>query len=580
MPVPRSGRLAVLAFVPLTSALLLSAFGPSVSSTADPPAPPKLLVLVVFDQMRGDYPLRWNDLFCPDGFRRLEREGTWFTNCHYPHAITTTGPGHASLLTGCSADRHGIISNDWWDRSAGATVSCVAEERYQPVYSFPPPPEDNKSKSKAKEKSKGSGSPGRLLAPTVGDVVKEVTAGRGKVVGLSFKDRSALLPVGRQPDACYWFDVRSGQFITSTYYRDTPHAWAREFNRSRPTDLWFGRDWTRLRDDVDYVRWAGADDVLGEGLGVAKKQGRAFPHPMAAGLKQPGKDYYDTVEASPYGNQLLLDLALRAIDGEQLGHDDVPDLLNISFSSNDLVGHTYGPDSQEVLDITLRSDLVVRDLLAALDRAVGRGRYLFAVSSDHGVAPNPEQSVREGRDARRVDPKAVREAANQHLSRLLGGQGTNWIVNENYPWTYLNDKLIAARGLRRTDVADALAAWFRTQPYVAAAYTRKDLDGDTGTLDEFGRMMKKSYHPDRSGDVAIVAKPYYLVTTYPTGTGHGTPHAYDRHVPLLFLGPRVPTGRCDEAVTPQSIAAVFSRALGSKPPALAEAPVPRRLSGE
>jgi len=539
-----------------------------------------LLVLVVFDQMRGDYLLRWRDLFCADGFRRLEREGTWFTNCHYAHAITTTGPGHASLLTGCSAERHGIISNEWWDRAAGATVSCAAEERYQPVYSFEPPAEEKKSKGKDKEKSKGSGSPARLLAPTVGDVLKEVTGGRGKVVGLSFKDRSALLPVGRNPDASYWFDLRSGQFITSTYYRDTPHAWARDFNRSHPADQWFGREWTRLRDEADYVRWVGPDDVPGEGLGVAKKQGRVFPHPMSAGLKQPGKDFYDTVEASPFGNQLLLDFALRAIEGEQLGRDDVPDLLNISFSSNDLVGHTYGPDSQEVLDITLRSDLIVRDLLLALDRAVGRGRYLFAVSADHGVAPNPEQSVREGRDARRVDPKAVREAANEHLSRLLGGPGTNWVVNENYPWTFLNDKVIAARGLKRTDVAEALAAWFRTQPYVVAAYTRKDLDGDAGSLDDFGRMMKKSYHPARSGDVAMVAKPYYLVTTYPTGTGHGTPYAYDRHVPLLFLGPGISGGRSDESVTPQSIAAVFSRAIGAKSPALAEAPVPRRLSGE
>lgn len=579
MSIPRSGRLAVLVFVLGTATLLPWPLAPQ-TAAADPPAPPKLLVLVVFDQMRGDYLLRWRDLFCADGFRRLEREGTWFTNCHYAHAITTTGPGHASLLTGCSAERHGIISNEWWDRAAGATVSCAAEERYQPVYSFEPPAEENKSKGKDKEKSKGSGSPARLLAPTVGDVLKEVTGGRGKVVGLSFKDRSALLPVGRNPDASYWFDLRSGQFITSTYYRDTPHAWARDFNRSHPADQWFGREWTRLRDEADYVRWVGPDDVPGEGLGVAKKQGRVFPHPMSAGLKQPGKDFYDTVEASPFGNQLLLDFALRAIEGEQLGRDDVPDLLNISFSSNDLVGHTYGPDSQEVLDITLRSDLIVRDLLLALDRAVGRGRYLFAVSADHGVAPNPEQSVREGRDARRVDPKAVREAANEHLSRLLGGPGTNWVVNENYPWTFLNDKVIAARGLKRIDVAEALAAWFRTQPYVVAAYTRKDLDGDAGSLDDFGRMMKKSYHPARSGDVAMVAKPYYLVTTYPTGTGHGTPYAYDRHVPLLFLGPGISGGRSDESVTPQSIAAVFSRAIGAKSPALAEAPVPRRLSGE
>ena len=158
MPATRFGRPAVLVSVLTVTAFLPRVFVPQFAFAAEAPAPPRLLVLIVFDQMRGDYLLRWHDLFCPDGFRRLEREGTWFTNCHYAYAITTTGPGHASLLTGCSADRHGIISNEWWDRSAGATVSCAAEERYRPVYSFPPP-DDNKAKGK--EKSKGSGSPGR-----------------------------------------------------------------------------------------------------------------------------------------------------------------------------------------------------------------------------------------------------------------------------------------------------------------------------------------------------------------------------------------------------------------------------------
>jgi len=302
---------------------------------------------------------------------------------------------------------------------------------------------------------------------------------------------------------------------------------------------------------------------------------------MSAGLKQPGKLYYDTVESSPFGNQLLLDLALRAIDGERLGRDDTPGLLSISFSSNDIVGHAYGPDSQEILDTTLRSDLIVRDLLAALDRSVGRGRYLLAVTSDHGVAPVPEQSVREGRDARRVDPKAAREAANEFLSRkFAAGVATNWIVNENFPWTYLNEKLIASRGFKAADVAAALAGWFRTQPYVVAAYTRTDLDGDVSSLDEFGRMMKKSYFPERSGDVAIVTKPYYLFTTYATGTHHASPYPYDRHVPLMFIGPGIAHGRSDESVTPQSTAAVFARAIGARPPAFAEAPVPHRLSGE
>jgi hypothetical protein len=560
-----------------TVALLLTdmaAASPPGTRAADRPAAPRLLVLVVFDQMRGDYLLRWHDLFGPDGFRRLEREGTLFTHCYYPYAGTITGPGHASLLTGCSPDRHGVVTNDWLDRAAGGMVYCTGAERYADVYTTPPP--------SGGRKGKGSATPERLLAPTVADALKDATGGRAKVVGLSLKDRSAILPTGQKPNACYWFDAPSGQFITSTYYRDTAHAWVAEYNRSGAADRWFGRAWTRLRDDLDYVRHAGPDDAPGESTGALRRQGKVFPHPMNAGLSKPGREYYETLEASPFGNDLILDVAVRAIEAEQLGRDDVPDLLALSFSSNDIIGHGYGPDSQEVLDVTLRSDHTVRDLLAALDRAVGVGRYALALSADHGVCPLPERAVREGHDARRVEPKVVRGGMLDFLNQAFGTAEVRsaWIEAEAGPWIYLNHKLLAARQLAPADVASALAGWLRSQPYVQAAYTRQELDGDPARLDETGRLMKKSYHPDRCGDLAIVPKPYCLVSNYPSGTNHGTPHEYDRHVPLVLLGPGVPPGRSDEAVTPQAIAAAFAHMLGAPPPARAEAPVPRRLRPE
>lgn len=559
--------------------VILAAGWPVPLSAADV-SPPRLLVLVVFDQLRGDYLLKWHDLFGPDGFRRLEREGTWFTNCYYPYACTMTAPGHASLLTGCSADRHGVILNEWRDRSVGASVYCVTSDRYQNVYSYSPGRVEVKKNDDRKEPL--GATPDRMLAPSFGDVLKDVTGGRGKIVALSLKDRSAVLPGGHRPDACYWLDTKSGQFITSTYYRNSVHGWVTEFNRPRAADRWFHREWTRSRDDVDYVHWAGADDAAGEGTGVVKKQGKVFPHPMNAGLKQPGRDYYETLTTAPFGNDLLLELATRALEAEQLGRGDTPDLLTVSFSANDLIGHAWGPDSQEVLDVTLRSDLIVRDLLATLDRSVGHGRYLLALSADHGICPVVERTIQEGRDARRVEAKAVREMAIEFLNRTFGASaaGSAWIEQEVFPWTWLNYKLLAARGLQPADVADALAAWFRKQPYVLSVYTRRDLEADAASLDEFGRQMKKSYHPQRSGDVAIVTKPYYLFSTYATGTAHGSPHTYDRHVPLLFLGPGIPAGRSDEAVTPQTIAPVFARAIAAKPPAFSEAAVPRRLSAE
>src|SRR5262249_23628174 len=273
---------------------------------------PKLVVLVVFDQMRGDYLERWHDLFVVDGFRRLETEGTWFANCHYPYAVTQTGPGHASLLSGCSPDRHGIVSNSWYDRQQAAAVYCATSSRYERVPPAPRSEPDMAEEKKLGEKKDriefepvptGFGAPVHMLAPTLGDVLKEATHGQGKVFGLSLKDRSTILPAGKKPDGCYWFD--KGQFVTSTYYRDRLHPWVGQLNEERVADQWFGQVWTKLRPDLNYTIYSGPDDVAGEGLGAGSIQGRVFPHPMN-GKKPIGKEYYDALAMSPFGNELLL----------------------------------------------------------------------------------------------------------------------------------------------------------------------------------------------------------------------------------------------------------------------------------
>jgi Type I phosphodiesterase / nucleotide pyrophosphatase len=559
------------------------------SGASDRASKPKLIVLVLFDQLRGDYPLRWHDNFGPDGFRRLERDGTWFTNCHYAYAGTQTGPGHASISTGCSPNRHGIVANDWFERSSGETVHCTTHARYQTVYSVPPPPEVKKPAAPdddhAKEKEKdakpfGAGCPDRLLVATFADALKEATGGRAKVVAASLKDRSAILLGGHKPDACYWFSSRAGAFATSTYYRDRPVAWVTTYNQSKPADRWFGSKWERLRCDLDYGAQAGPDDVAAEGIGVVKLQGRVFPHPMNAGLKEPGREYYDTLYTSPFGNELLLDFALRAIDEEKLGRGDVPDFLGISFPSNDPIGHVYGPDSQEVLDVTLRSDLILRDLMAALDRRVGAGNYVLAVSADHGVCPFPELSAARGLDAQRLDPKALVRDAPKHLNSIFGvtDEKAIWFEKEIFPWFYLNRKMIAARGLSEIAVADALADWLRKQPWALAVYTRQQLSGAPASLDPLGQSLQRSFHPDRSGDVAVVTKPYYLVYSTKTGTGHNSPHTYDTYVPLMVMGPGIPARRSDERVTPQAITAILAQTAGIPPLASADAPVPATLN--
>lgn len=560
--------------VPLLLAAALSA------PAADPPTGPKvkLAVVVFFDQMRGDYLQRWRPLFGEGGFKRLTTDGAWFTDCHYPYATTTTGPGHASALSGTGGAKHGIINNEWYDRTAGDEVYCAASTRYQLV---PPPAAapaavTTKADTPATAKPVTAGNPDKMLSPNVADVFKAVTAGRGRVFGLSLKDRSAIFPSGHKPDGAYWFN---GQWVTSTYYRDSLPAWVQEFNKSGLADSYFGKNWVRLRPDLDYDTWAGPDDGPGEGIG--KKQGKTFPHPTTGGLDRPGKEYYEAVATSPFGNEMLLAFAKTCIQAEQLGQRDTPDLLTISFSSNDLVGHAWGPDSHEVLDVTLRADAVMADLLRFLDARVGAGNYSVVLTADHGVSPTPEAAAAAGKDAKRASPKPMILAAERFLQETFGKPPGNdpadlpdlvrpkrslWIEAVSPPYLYLNHRLLKAKNLDPDAVAAALAKWAVTQPGILKAYTHKELREPTPAGDPIRLAAQKCFYPDRSGDVVVVLKPYWQLDTYTSGTSHGTPHVYDTFVPLVVFGPGVPGGKRVEKVTPLHAAAIVADFLGVPPP--------------
>jgi hypothetical protein len=487
------------------------------------------------------------------------------------------------VAAGCSPHTHGIIGNEWYDRAAGAEVNCVGNDRYDRV---PPlareaanprgdePEEKPAEVVKKKKKYKGV-APDRLLAPTLADALKEATDGRGRVVSLSFKDRGAVLPGGKRPDACYWFDTDDGLFVTSSYYRESPHAWVAEYNEGRPAEAWFGKQWTRLDPHLDYERYSGRDDGPGEGKGSA--QGTTFPHPFDGGPKKLHSVYLEALYNSPFGNDLLLELTRRAIDAEQLGRHYAPDLLCVSFSCNDAIGHTWGPDSQEVLDVTLRTDRLVAELLAALDAKVGKGRYVLALTADHGVCPLPEAARLEGKDAGRVPAALLKARANEFLVTKFGGDSkTRYVEEAIHPWVYLNREVVKEKGLKPADVEAALAAWLGEQKGILAAYTRTQLIDGVAKEDAVGQMLRRSFHPDRAGDVGVVMKPYYIMWGL-TGTTHGSPHPYDTHVPLLVYGPGVKPGVRKGLVRPQAAAPILARALGIQPPASAEAPVPEGL---
>lgn len=554
----RQQRLSILLiFVVLTGGLAWAVSDRPAAS----PGQPKLLVLIVFDQLRGDYLSRWRGLFGPGGFDRLMTEGAWFTDCHYPYALTATGPGHASLATGCPPRVHGIIGNGWYDRTTSSNVYCATVgDRYQRV-----PPRTGASSSGGR----GS-SPERLLVPTIGDLVKQRG---GKVVALSLKDRGAVLLAGRQPDAVYWFEDDEGQFVTSTYYRDAPHAWIREFHQSRPAERWFGHTWRQLREDVNYDNFAGPDQVPGEGTGVG--QGVTFPHPLTAGLTQPGSKYFQALYNSPFANDLLWELAQAALAGENLGRGEKCDLLCLSFSANDPIGHCWGPDSHEVLDVTLRSDRLVKQVLDTLDRWVGPGQYVLVLCSDHGVAPLPEVSQKQGRDAARVSLPSL--GLEKHLQAALGrGEHRGrWLIISDGE-VYFQERTLAAHQVSRRAAELAAREFLQQQPGVLRVYTRTELEDGASRLDDFGQRFRESFYPERSGDIFVLFKPYWLPTTRLTGTNHGTPHPYDTHVPLLVFGRGIRAGQYSEPITPLAAGVILAETLGDRLPA-ATVVVPRNI---
>jgi hypothetical protein len=541
-------------------------------SRADDPkaGKPKLAVIVVFDQLRGDYLEKWQELFGEGGFRRLQTEGAWFSNCHYPYSDTVTAAGHTSLVTGTSPYKHGIIGNDWYDRQSGENVTSTQSDRYEEV----PAPKPGKNQSKAP-----GGAPLRRREETIGDVLYRVSKGKAKIGSLSIKERAAILMAALRAHFAYWFSTSTGNFVTSTYYRDSLHPWVNEFNTKALPDRWFGRDWTLFRPDLDYVKFSGPDDVAAEGIGYL--QGRVFPHPLKGGLDKAGKRYYEALTNSPFGNDLLLALAKTAIVAEKMGQGDQTDLLTVSFSSNDLIGHCWGPDSQEVLDVTLRSDLIVKELLDFLDNQVGKGQYFLLLSADHGICPVPEVAKAQGKDAGRVSADGLRTGVEAHLQTTFAKDGKKrpWIERLSGSWFYLNKGVMRESGLSASQVEQAAANWLAKQPGVQAAYTRSQVEGKPKLDDPVTESVRLSFDPERSGDVKVLLKPYHLFSANllkspAYATTHGSPYPYDTHVPLLVFGPGIRPGRHTEKVTPQALATILAKALDIPPPSAAEAPLP------
>lgn len=510
------------------------------------PPPIKLVIGIVIDQFRADYLVRFADQFVDGGFRRMLTTGANFANAAYLHTPTYTACGHATFMSGASPSMNGIVGNEWFDRSTNQRIFSVTDSSVKLVGGKP---------------DAAGMSPARLVGDTLGDELRIATAGKAKVIGLSYKDRSAILPAGKRPNGAYWFDPNTGNFVTSTYYSQSLPAWTQKFNREMRPDRYFGKKWERLLPAEAYWK-SRPDDAAEEPTG----NGRTFPYTIDGGEPTPGVRFYNRFEVTPFANEHLVDFAKAAIDGEALGEDDITDLLTISFSANDLVGHNYGPYSQEVQDMTLRTDRILASFFDYLDKKFGVGRTLVVLTADHGVAPIPEQ-VKEMGYGGRIPNRKVPDAIEAELKAKTGESG--WIrqwVNSN---VYL-DYGIAAKAKLPMEEAERIACSVAEKVEgVAACFTRSQLENRTYQDTPIARSVARGFYPSRSGDLILVPQPYYFFAEIP-GTTHGTPYSYDTHVPVVFMGASIVKGTYYEECSPADIAPTLAAILSLTPPSSAE----------
>jgi hypothetical protein len=530
---------ALLAAGMLAWASLAAAQTPAATAGARP----RLVVAIAVDQLRADYLDRFRPFFGRGGFNLFIQHGARLASARYEHATTSTCPGHAVMLTGSYGTVNGIIGNDWYDRAAGREVYCAADTTVKLIGA------DLEGRS-----------PRNLRGTTVGDLLKIGTGGRSRVVTVSAKDRSAIMLGGHLADAAYWME--DTLFVTSTYYRSELPKWASDFNASGKITSYAGKQWERLLPAATYAM-VGPDDVVGEADGDGL--GRTFPHPIAGG-SSPG-EFVETFDVSPFGNDVLADFAMRAVVEEELGRDTVTDLLGISFSANDRVGHAYGPDSHEVMDVTVRLDRTLARLFAFLDRRVGLANVVMVLTSDHGVAPLPEvfAALHPGASARRFDPAVVDTAVRAALRARYGpAPAPGWIVYHDQPQLYLNLAALRAKKVSVQEAERVAQAAVLSISGVHEALTATELAAARGTGARSGEVL--SFHPGRSGNVYYQMAPYIVADDDRTGTGHGTPWGYDQQVPVLFFGRRIVPGVRWTPATVADIAPTLSAILGLTAP--------------
>ena len=485
-------------------------------------AHPKLVVVIVIDQFRGDYLERYRDQFGDAGFRFLLDHGAYFPNCNYNYANTRTAPGHSTLFTGAYSNGHGIVANEWWDQKKKKMVTSV---------------EDDATKLVGGAGDKAGASPHNLLADTLGDELKLATQGKSRVFGVSLKDRAAVLPAGFAGDAAYWIDPKTGAWITSTYYRDDLPKWVQDFNSSRPTKYW-DREWKDAQGTV-----------------------------LRSTVHRKGKDgseagFYEVIGSTTFGNEYEFEFAKELMVYENVGSGPATDLLSISLSPNDILGHQVGPDSPEMQQMALDLDHELADFINFLGHQIGLANVWIALSADHGVSSLPDAVKKLHIPAANLDAGKIEAQINAALTAKFSPGHPASYIKLDYPMAWLNQEAFPAH-VHEHD-AEAAVGEAMKQAGLRDYYTKSQLAEGEAPDTPLGRKYLNSYSPEGSWYVMGVPDIYTVGSS--KGTDHASPYNYDTHVPLAFYGLPFQAGTYRSSVEPVDLAATLASLLGINAP--------------
>ncbi len=519
----------------------------AIAATLAAPSRPKLVLVISIDQFRADYVQRFAANYVParsgrqlGGFRFLTETGAEFADAHQTHVPTATGPGHATIMTGSEPFLNGIAQNNWYDRAAKKHVYCVSDPTVATILGTTAPM-----------------SPKNLLVTTVGDEPKMATNGKSKVVGISFKDRAAILMAGHAADTVIWFDQGTGDWTSSSFYGPKLPRWVEDINAEKLPAKDLKKAWTALlpNSNYDLARLSPASKPSPNGL---------FEHRLSTGNES--RVSYSAFASSSYGQEFVFKTVQRAIDAEALGQHATPDVLVVNLATNDYIGHAYGPNSPEVMDISIRTDRLLAGLFTSLDQKLGIDNVEIVVTADHGVAPIPEEAANIYRTgAKRVPDIRIAAEIQRALNAKYGPGECVEPKSTDDLYAYLNRDLIAKKNLREAEVQEVAAHAISSLSGITAAFTRDQLMHGALPKWDWTPLVYNGYNERLGGDLIFFFTPGFLADTG-VGTGHGTPWKYDTHVPILMRGPGIIKGRYFRPVSTADIAPTLCTILGIEYP--------------